>query len=162
MPEKSHIDYTEADRQELEIIRDLWQELITHHEALAPVYFAGRFARMTFDQRKKELLEKSENGALRIDLARDKDTGEIIGYCVGSISERGQGEIESIYVVQDYRGLGIEDTLMRRALNWMDERSVTKRVLGVGAGNEEVFAYYQRYGFYPRVTILEQVDNQVR
>jgi ribosomal protein S18 acetylase RimI-like enzyme len=117
---------------------------------------------MTFDQRKKELLEKSGNGVLRIYLARDKDTGEIIGYRVGTISEQGQGEIDSIYVDQDCRGLGIGDTLMRQALCWMDERSVTKRVLGVGARNEEVFAYYRRYGFYPIATILEQVDNQVR
>lgn len=161
MPEKSHIEYKEADRQDLETIRGLWQKLNAHHEALAPVYFTGHFARMTFDQRKKELLEKSENGALRIDLAGDKDTGEIIGYCVGTISEQGQGEIDSIYVDREYRGLGIGDILMRRTVDWMDERSVTKKVLGVTAGNEDVFDYYQRYGFYPRVTILEQIDNQV-
>jgi len=162
MPEKSQIEYTEAGRQDLETISGLWQKLIAHHETLSPVYFASRYARMTFDQRKKQLLEKSENGALRIDLAGDKDTGEFIAYCVGTFSEQGQGEIESIYIDRDYRGLGIGDTLMRRALDWMDEHSVTKKLLGLGAGNEKVFAYYQRYGFYPRVTILEQVDNRVR
>jgi ribosomal protein S18 acetylase RimI-like enzyme len=161
MSEKSYIEYTEADRQDLETIRGLWQELIAHHQALAPDYFASHYARMTFDLRKKDLLEKSGKGALRIDLARERATGELVGYCVSTISEHGQGEIDSIYVVQDYRRSGIGDTLMRQALGWMDECSVTKKVLAVGAGNEEVFAYYRRYGFYPRVTILEQVDNQV-
>ena len=70
----------------------------------------------------------------------------------------GLGEIESIYIEPDYRGSGIGDNLMKRALRWMDEYPVDKKVLTVGAGNEEVFAFYSRHNFYPRTTILEQIE----
>jgi hypothetical protein len=30
----------------------------------------------------------------------------------------------------------------------------------VGIGNEEVFAFYERYGFYPRQTVLERVEKK--
>jgi GNAT superfamily N-acetyltransferase len=114
---------------------------------------------MTFEIRKQNLLEKSGGGALRIDLARDADTGTLIGYCISTISAKKQGEIESIYVEPDYRRSGIGDIFMKRALSWMDIMSVNRKILGVGAGNEEVFGFYSRYNFYPRVHVLEQVEN---
>ena len=115
---------------------------------------------MTFDLRKKGLLEKSKEGAIRIDLASDADTGELVGYCISTISRDRQGEIESIYIEPDYRESGIGDNLMKRTLRWMDECSVTKKVLGVGVGNEDVIAFYSRYSFYPRTTVLEQIETE--
>ena len=47
---------------------------------------------------------------------------------------------------------------MKKALGWMDGLSVTKRIIGVAVGNEEAFAFYAQYRFFPRVTILRQVD----
>ena len=104
------------------------------------------------------MLEKSKNGVIRIDLARDINRGELIGYCVSTVSEERQGEIDSIYIEPDYRQSGIADNLMKGALKWMDECSVTKRILHVSVGNEDVFGFYTRYNFYPRTTILEQVE----
>jgi diamine N-acetyltransferase len=46
---------------------------------------------------------------------------------------------------------------MKKALKWMDDLAVTGRIIGVGAGNEEVFPFYARYGFYPGVTILRSI-----
>ena len=42
----------------------------------------------------------------------------------------------------------------------MKEHSVTKRILEVGAGNEEVFSFHSKYNFYPRTIILEQVGKR--
>ena len=39
----------------------------------------------------------------------------------------------------------------------MDGLSITKRIIGVGTGNEEVFPFYARYGFFPGVTILRNL-----
>jgi ribosomal protein S18 acetylase RimI-like enzyme len=104
--------------------------------------------------RKKQLQEKSYQGELRIDLARDAITKEFIGYCVTSVDQAKQGEIESIYVEKDYRLSGIGDSLMTRALGWLENVTVKKTILGVAEGNEGVFAFYQRHNFYPRVTVL--------
>jgi len=113
---------------------------------------------MTFDLRKKEILEKSRKGAVRIDLASDVDTGELVGYCVSTISVDKQGEIDSIYIEPGYRQSSIGVNLMKRALRWMDGLSATKKILVVAVGNEEVFEFYSQFNFYPRSTVLEQVE----
>jgi len=153
----ARIEYEATDGQGLDLIDALWCKLKEHHKILS-LHFAEYLARITFDQRKKELLDKSREGALRIDLVRDVDTAEIVGYCVSTISGNKQGEIESIYVESDYRQFGIGDNLMKRALRWMDEQSVTRKTIAVSAGNEEVFTFYSQHSFYPRVTILEQTE----
>jgi ribosomal protein S18 acetylase RimI-like enzyme len=155
-----NIEYTETDKQGLDLIAPLWQKLIEHHKARSPQYLSRHYDRMTWEIRKKELLEKSRNGFMRIDLARDINTGKLVGYCVSTISEKRQGEIDSIYIEAGYRRCGIGNNLTKRALRWMDSRSVTKKIVAVGAGNEEAFEFYGRYNFYPRATILEQVENK--
>jgi ribosomal protein S18 acetylase RimI-like enzyme len=151
------IEYTTTDEQGLDLTNALWQKLIEHHIKRSR-YFSGHLARRTFDQRKTDMLEKAKKGRVRIDLAKDVNTGELVGYCISSVSGDGQGEIDSIYIEPDYRGSGIGDNLTKRTLGWMDELSVTKKIVVVGAGNEEVFEFYRRYNFHPRATILEQVE----
>ena len=110
---------------------------------------------MTFDRRKKELLEKSGKGAMRIDIAKDANTRVIIGYCISTISEKKQGEIESIFIEEDYRRHGIGDNFMEKTLAWMDSLAVVKKIIAVAAGNEEALIFYSRHNFYPKVTILQ-------
>jgi RimJ/RimL family protein N-acetyltransferase len=147
------IEYLEKNQNDLDIIRPLWEKLNAHHITVSK-YFKDSRTATTFDMRKKQLMEKSYRGALRIDLARDATTKEYIGYCVTSVNEEKQGEIESIYVEKDYRLSGIGDSLMTRALGWLETVTVKKTILGVAEGNEGVFAFYQRHDFYPRVTVL--------
>ena len=82
---------------------------------------------MTFELRKKELLEKSSNGITRIDIAKNGNTGVLIGYCVSIVSEKKEGEIESIFIEKDYRRHGIGDDFMKKALDWMDNLSVADK-----------------------------------
>ncbi|MGA9109702.1 MAG: GNAT family protein, partial [Smithella sp.] len=73
------IEYLEKNQNDLDIIRPLWEKLHAHHLAVAK-YFKDSRSTITFDMRKKQLLDKSYQGALRIDLARDAITKENIGY----------------------------------------------------------------------------------
>ena len=150
---KAQIEYLEKNQDDLDIIKSLWQKLNQHHLTVSKYHKDSRVA-TTFDMRKKQLLEKSHQGVLRIDMARDSNTKEYIGYCVTTINPEKQGEIESLYVEKDYRGLGIGDSLMTKALGWLKTMSVKKTILGVAEGNESVFPFYRRYNFYPRVTVL--------
>ena len=152
---KAQIEYLEKDQDDLDIIRPLWQKLNQHHLAVSKYHKDSRVA-TTFDMRKDQLLEKSRQGVLNIDLARDSNTKEYIGYCVTTINPEKQGEIESIYVEKEYRGMGIGDGLMTRALGWLKTMSVKKTILGVAEGNESVFPFYRRYNFYPKITLLWQ------
>jgi ribosomal protein S18 acetylase RimI-like enzyme len=153
------IEYIEGNEQALDSIRKLWEKLNEHHR-IRSQHFSKHYSRRTFTMRKKELLEKSKSGAIHIDIAKDLDTGEFMGYCVSTISKDFRGEIDSIYVEADYRESGIGDKLMKIALQRMDDKQVKTRILQVGAGNEEVFAFYSSYNFYPRTIILEQIKTK--
>ena len=153
------IEYADTDGLGLDQTIPLRRKLYEHHEVRS-THWPERFAAMNASTANKELLEALEKDAIRIDLARDTNTDEIVGYCISIIHEDKRGEIASIYVESDYRGMNIGDGLMQRALCWLDERSLSGKILAVGAGNEEVFAFYSRYGFQPRMTIPEQVEGQ--
>lgn len=151
-----NISYIELDSCQIDLIMPLWEKLRDHHRDLSP-YFPERYIKFTFQERKEDLLKKSENGLLKIDMARDEEAGQFVGYCISSISDELIGEVDSIYLEEEYRSSRIGDTLMKRSLNWMDQNSVeTKRIM-VAAGNENTLAFYSRYRFFPKHIILEQV-----
>jgi ribosomal protein S18 acetylase RimI-like enzyme len=112
---------------------------------------------MTLQKRKTVLLDKAKEGEMRVDIAIDESSQRKVGYCIASVSRSQVGEIDSIYVDPDYRGRGIGDVLMNKALTWMYEMRVSSIIVGVSAGNEGVFQFYTRYGFLHRTTVLEQV-----
>lgn len=138
------------------MIIPLWEKLTVHQGELSP-YFRDYFVQRSFAERKAEILEKSKSGSLRLDMARDSDIRQIVGYCVSTINKNKQGRIESIYVEPHYRRSGIGKNLMRRALDWMNESRVTGKTLYVVVGNEQVFSFYQHFGFHPKAVMLEQI-----
>ena len=150
-----NLEFVETSGEGLDLIEPLWEKLIEHHKAVS-IHFRNHFSTISFNLRKKELLEKSREGALFVDLVKDRNSGRFIGYCVTSVNAEKQGEIDSIYVEESYRGAGIGNRLMVRALDWQGAMSVKKTILGVAHGNENVFGFYRRYHFFPRVTILER------
>jgi ribosomal protein S18 acetylase RimI-like enzyme len=152
------IEYTETGKGGLDLITPLWYRLNGHHGNLSQ-HFSDQYPRNTFARRKQELLEKSGGGDMHVGLARDTAAGELVGYCVSTVSATGDGEIDSIYIEEEYRRCGIGHSLMRMALDWMGKHAVKKLVVQVIVGNEEAQAFYQRYGFYPRYTVFQQVGD---
>ena len=149
------IEYRTTDVRDLELIRPLWLQLNEHHHAKARM-FRSHYEHMTFDDRKKYFESITRKGSLRLDLAWDPEDGRFVGYCVSSLSEDKNGEIESIFLENGYRSQGIGSALILRALAWMDECGATRKRVSVGDGNEEAWKFYEKFGFYPRMTILEQ------
>ena len=45
---------------------------------------------------------------------------------------------------------------MIRALAWFDEHGSIRNRVSVGNGNEEVLDFYKKFGFFPRMTVLER------
>jgi diamine N-acetyltransferase len=150
------IQYEVNGEEGLSQIGPLWERL-TEHQGEISTYFGDYFKLRSFNERKTEILERSKSGSLRVELARDLDYGQIVGYCVSTITKDKLGHIESIYIEPHYRRTGIGKNLMRRAVSWMDESQVTKKILYVVVGNEQVFPFYNHYGFYPKAMLLEQV-----
>jgi diamine N-acetyltransferase len=119
--------------------------------------FKSYYAAMTFPKRKAMFLQKAARGEMRVDIALDEETRQHVGYCISSLDAEKTGEIESIYVLEKYRGLGVGSLLMEGALTWMEVKGAAKKTVIVAAGNEQAFGFYERYGFHIRKTMLEQV-----
>ena len=155
---KRQIKFIHGDESTLEEIKTLWQALNDHHFRHS-INFKQDYSSITFEKRKAYLTKKAALGELRVDQAIDKATGLTIGYVVSSIDSEKTGEIDSFFVDEDYRGKGIGDALIKKALKWMDQKGAGAKIVEVANGNEHAFAFYAKYGFLPRRTVLKQVRN---
>ncbi|MDT3428382.1 ribosomal protein S18 acetylase RimI-like enzyme [Paenibacillus forsythiae] len=149
------IKYTQTDQAGLHLVEPLWEQLRDHHASRSN-YFAAQIMASTFQARSKELLVKAEQGLLHIVLADDELSGRLAGYCISSIAGGIRGELDSIFVVQDYRGLGIGRELMTLSLDWFKTNSIESIAISVIYGNEEALHFYEKYGFYPRTYVLSR------
>ncbi|MGB9936468.1 MAG: GNAT family N-acetyltransferase [Methanobacterium sp.] len=150
-----NISYHELNKDQIDRIKPLWNKLRDYHATISP-NFSNTYAAIEFEDRRGEILKKSANGTLRIDIVKDEDSNCYIGYCISSISEENIGEIDSIFLEEEYRSSGIGNKLMTRALNWINEKGVKGKKIVVAVGNEELFSFYQKFDFLPRHIILEQ------
>lgn len=143
------------DITEIELIKPLWQKLNSIHFNKS-VHFKSKYEKFTFDRRMEPIHKKAQNGIIKIDMLLDSDIGKYIGYCLSSIEDN-LGEIESIFIENQYRKLKLGDKLIRSALNWFELNSVTNIQINVVYANDEAVPFYERYGFHIGNYILKRV-----
>ena len=148
------IIYVEGGGELLGRVGSLWEKLNGHH-VMQSTFFKDDISNRSFNQRNEQWVKKAKQGFLRIDIAIEKSSNKAIGYCVTIIHDD-YGEIDSIYVDQSFRKMGVGSSLIELALKWLDKKADIKKTVNVAVGNEQVFRFYQKYGFYPRAIILEQ------
>ena len=68
------------------------------------------------------------------------------------------GELDSIFIEESYRLQGIGMTLISRAIAWLDAYGAIRKRVSVANGNGEALEFYRKFGFYPRMTVLEQIQ----
>jgi ribosomal protein S18 acetylase RimI-like enzyme len=84
---------------------------------------------------------------LKVEVAYADGRDNPVAYCVTSLTADGTGEIDSLFVEQDYRGEGIGTALTQRALGWLDGRKVVSKIVCVAFGNDSALEFYKRFGF---------------
>jgi ribosomal protein S18 acetylase RimI-like enzyme len=131
----------------------MWEKLNEHHAARSN-HFSDVFAENTFAKRKQSILSHSERG-LHVIIALNEE-GERAGYCVSTVNRLRVGEIDSLYVRPEFRQTGLGEVLVKRSIDWLNAQDVSRIFLEVAEGNEEVYGFYARFGFYPAKIILEQ------
>lgn len=152
------IEFLEVAPDRLELIRPLWSKLNRHHY-VHTIGWKEHFSTFSFEARGKRFSD--ERKRLRIDIAKDRRTGNIVGYNISSIDPLGVGEIESIFVEEAYRGLHLGETLMRRGMEWLDGKGAHDITIVVAVGNEEALPFYERLGFRPRTYRLKRCKRNV-
>jgi len=155
-PQSQRLPIAAAMNLLLDDIQELWEALNRYHRDAA-ANFKSHYENFTFEMRKKNLLKKAQNGQLRIEIAVDQETAQNVGYCISRVEFSGDAEMESLYVHEIYRGLGLGETLLSNAITWMDEMGAHTKSVSVAVGNEKAFSFYARFGFHPRKTLLEQI-----
>jgi Acetyltransferases len=147
------IKYLTLDIDGLEIIKPLWEKLREHHVSKSK-YFSDNFLKTSFEKRMMSIAERSRTGKVNIDLAVEDGVEKAVGYCISSITSEGEAEVDSIFVLQEYRGNRIGDMLIERALEWIKSKGIEKIKITVAYGNDEVLNFYKKHGFYPRLYTL--------
>jgi ribosomal protein S18 acetylase RimI-like enzyme len=159
LPEpKPKIRYHYGNEELLDEVVLLW-EALNKYLLHASKNFKQHYQKMTFEKRKVALLDKAENGKMRVDIVIDELSGQKVGYCVSSVTKLKEGEIQSIYVDVNHQGFGVGDALIRKALTWMEEEGAESKIVEVSFGNENAFGFYAKYGFLPRKTVLTQIKS---
>lgn len=151
------IEYQSGSIELIDQLRSLWKELNEHHQEISP-YFAKAFEEFTFEDRMASAKEHS-NKTLQVQIALESPSKEAVGYCISTISADNRGEIDSLFVRQSFRNLGIASELMNRALSWLDSQNVIEKNIGVVHGNENAYPFYAKFGFLPRITFLRQIND---
>ncbi len=78
--------------------------------------------------------------------------GRAVAFCKIEFARR-VGNLDLLYVAEDYRGSGLGDRLMRWALKEFAERGVAAVDLKVVEGNPAK-RLYEKFGFRPRLTVM--------
>lgn len=142
---------------DLDLISTLWEKLNCLHGELAPD-FKMRFKEMNWSRRKQNLIEKS--GEIMLEYVLNNKNKIIIGYCISTIDKENPetGEIDSIFIEEDYRKLGIGRKLICNAIEWLNTHNVKTQKLLVAAGNEKVIDFYRQFGFSPLHIVLQRKE----
>ena len=136
--------------EEFDRIRPLWEKLIEANAANSP-YFKELYGTIEFEIRKGFLREKIAGGAeMYTAVLVDTATGADAGFVTVTYNrESSQGEIEMLYLREEYRGQGLGKKLLKLGLSCLDVHCIRERKLCVTYGNEAALRLYQSFGFYP-------------
>jgi diamine N-acetyltransferase len=133
--------------------QNLW-ELFIQNQIQNAGEMADGIAAYIQSQRDGGLLAKTIYGKLHIQLVYISNIQEPIGFCITSLSSDRIGEVEALYVLDEYQGNKLGAKLMQTSLQWLEENNALEQKLIVAVGNEQVFSFYQKFGFYPGYTTL--------
>ena len=150
------VTYELLEPGQIHLIEPLWEKLnILHRDD--SLHFGDRYRAFTFGKRIEGLLSLPP-GNLRIETVVS-ESGQRVGYCLSSVDGDGVGELQSLFLEEEYRGRGIGARLTGESLAWMKSRNCRVMQVVVAGGHESVLPFYERFGFFVRRTVLEHAGD---
>lgn len=108
---------------EIQVMKPLWEQNKSIQFG-KKAKLKSEYIQFNFSKKMETIHKKAKNGIIKLDMLLDNDTGNYVGYCLSSI-ENSFGEIEAIYVEDNYRKTGFGAKLMENAFNWFEANEVT-------------------------------------
>lgn len=137
----------------LDEVEPLWNGLRAHVCSRSS-HFGEEMRMLSWEERKQEILGAGKR--LLVEMVSVE--GRRVAYCVSTVDPQGAGEIDSIYVDERHRGMGLGHELLDRALAWMERNGAMCVRLSVTWGNEEALRFYSSRSFYPRSIVLQRKE----
>ncbi len=143
------LNIEEIDVKDIHLIKELWNKLRIMHKEDS-TYHKDHFNNMTFERRiKKFKTINPEN--IKIDVL--KNNKKLVGYCISTVQDN-IGELDSLYITEDFRQYKMGYKLVENSIAWLKSKPCDKIQVAVAQGHESVFGFYEKFGFYPRITML--------
>lgn len=149
------IETRDIPKSEIGIIKPLWESLNLMHLADS-VHFKDHYRAFTFEKRLESFLGMTES-SIKITVAFSGE--KPLGYCV-STAEGAAGEIESLFLDESIRGLGVGGTLIESHIAWLKGKGCSRIRVGVSHGHDSPLDFYRKHGFRERLTVLELKENE--
>jgi GNAT superfamily N-acetyltransferase len=103
------------------------------------------------DKFKERIESWNKKKSIKVTIAFEK---EIIGYCLSSI-DNNIGVIESLYVVECERRRGIGKELIRRHIEWLEEKGSKTIEVTTVYGNDDSIDFYKNVNIFPKTIRFE-------
>jgi GNAT superfamily N-acetyltransferase len=153
--------------KDIPAIVELWKELMDLHKAVDPIFTRRRGGHKAF----AEYLRKEYIGGdgRRTWVAQAGE--EVVGFCMGVIEDyppllvlKQYGLLEVMAVTKRWRGKGVGQKLLRRALRWFCEKGMSRVEVRHSAVNDLAGRFYSRMGFRPylKTLFLELPESRVK
>lgn len=146
------VSIVERSVSDILLIKNLWEGLREFHNCLP----GGTISNKTFEERVEQLKEKAQNGKIQLLLAFDGVNETYIGYLISTISKQNDGELDSLFLLEQYRSQGIGDKLMNKSMEWFEENGVKNIRILVSYVNVEAVNFYKKFNFEPVSLILKR------
>ena len=72
---------------------------------------------------------------------------KIVGFVAGVIDLDNNGNVEDVYLDEEYRNKGLGKDLFQKLLDWFKLHSVKAIDVHISKGNEKVLEFYRMFGF---------------
>lgn len=143
-------------REEVDVIKTLFFKLHLYNAHLDPRFALAADWERHLVARVERALDDRGHLAL---LARAG--GRPAGFLLAALHvdaplwrHREWAEVEALYVERPWRGTGLADELLGRALDWATERGLSAVQLYVTTCNTRAISFYERQGFRSAQTVM--------
>jgi len=146
------IEIITADLSQIDVIQPLWEALLEYNSALHRGCL-GYELHSSWDHKKDELRKRWKEGPVKFDIVKADD--EVVGYCLSAVNEALQGEIVSVYLLEECRRKGIGTRLLSDHLKWLRENNAEHIFLYVHPCNSNAIQFYWSFGFFSNSPLME-------
>ena len=146
------VSYRDISLKEVHHIKEVWEKNRLFHEETSR-FFGHLYEGLIFEDRMAPF-EALREDQLKITIAEATDgelkeaesQQQVIGYCLSTINE-GEGQMQTLHVLEKYRGKEIGKELMQRHLEWLKDNKCEAVSLVVSQENEKAIRFYENHGF---------------